>query len=340
MPAILIHGGYWIIYLLLLTVIFLIAGAHINSSALNWSAVFPLIILCLAPNLVAFYTFYYLLFTRFLKSKKIFALIISGASVCLFSAFFGAFLSLVFFGFEQPIFADAREFFLLAVSFLVIAAIHGSIALVIRGFVVWFEEIKLKEKLARKNFEMELALIRSQINPHFLFNTINNIDVLITKNSTLASTYLNKLSDILRYMVYETRDEKILLMRELEYIEKYLDLQKIRTTNSDYVNLQVVGEANNLTVAPMVFFPFIENAFKHTENRKNSSQIRIKFLIERDKIIFECENSYQKSITQKTDFGGLGNDLIRKRLMLIYPEKHELEIKDSEGIYQVKLTLV
>lgn len=338
--AVAIHGGYWLLYLLLLAVIFLIAGAHIKNSALNLSAFFPLLVLCLAPNLVSFYAFYFLLFKRFLKTKKIFFLVIFGSFVCLFSTFFGAFLSLAFFGFEQTIFTDAREFVFLAISLFIIAAIHGAIAIVIRGFIEWFGEIKLKEELARKNFEMESMLVKSQINPHFLFNTINNIDVLIGRNAELASEYLNKLSDILRYMVYETRSEKISLKREIEYIEKYLELQKIRTTNADYVDLKIDGDANDLTVAPMIFFPFIENAFKHTENKKNSSKIRIKITIENEKIVFECENSFQKTFEQKQDFGGIGNDLIKKRLTLIYPEKHALEIDEGEKNYRVKLTLL
>lgn len=337
---ILLHGGYWLIYLLLLAVIFLVAGAHGKNFELNLSAFFPVLILCLAPNLVSFYAFYFLLFANFLKAKKFFALVISGAFVCLLSAFFGAFLSLAFFGFEQPIFADAREFIFLEISLFIIAAIHGAIALVIRGFVEWFAEIKLKEELAQKNFEIESALIKSQINPHFLFNTLNNIDVLIARNAALASAYLNKLSDILRYMVYETRLEEISLAGEIEYIEKYLDLQKIRTTNAEYVKLEINGRADDLTVAPMIFFPFIENAFKHTENRKNANSIRIKFTIESEKIVFECENSYQKSVEKNQDFGGVGNDLISKRLTLIYPEKHRLEISDRDGIYRVKLTLL
>lgn len=338
--VILIHCGYWLLYLLLLAVIFALAQMQIRKTGFAFRALFPLLVLCVAPNLISFYAFYFLLFTRFLARQKIFALVVFGAAVCLVSAFSGAFVALVFFGFEQAIFADAREFFLLTTSLFAIAAIHGTIALVIRGFIAWFAEIKLKEELARKNYEMELALVKSQINPHFLFNTINNIDVLITKNARLASAYLNKLSDILRYMVYETKAEKIPLARELDYIEKYLELQKIRTTNPDYVNFQISGEAKNLTIAPMILFPFVENAFKHTENKKNSNTIRIRVAIEKDKLVFECENSYQANTEQKQDFGGLGNALVRKRLMLTYPEKHILEISDAEGIYKVKLTLL
>jgi two-component system LytT family sensor kinase len=333
-----LHGGYWLIYLLLLTVIFA-AAARIGKTPLALPTFIPLLVLCVAPNVISFYSFYLLLFARFLARRRLFRLIISGASVCLFSAVSGALLSLVFFGFEQPIFADAREFFFLTASFFALAAIHGSIALVLRGFVVWYDEIKLKEELARKNFEMELSLIKSQINPHFLFNTLNNIDVLIGKDAAKASEYLNKLSAILRYMVYETAAERIPLAVELEYIEKYLDLQKIRTANPDYVEFQTTGEAGNFAVAPMLFFPFVENAFKHTENKKNAHSIRIKLLIEENKLVFECENSYQTNGSRKPDFGGVGNALVKKRLTLIYPDRHDLEIKDEGGIYRVKLTL-
>jgi two-component system, LytTR family, sensor kinase len=335
-----LHGGYWLVYLLLLAVIFAIAETQVRKTPPDLASLLPLIILCVAPNLISFYTFYFLLFPGFLARRKIFALVIFGASICLVSAFSGAFLSLAFFGFEQAIFSDAREFSTLTASLFVIAAIHGTIALVIRGFITWYDEIKLKEELAQKSFEMELALIKSQINPHFLFNTINNIDVLIMKNPKLASEYLNKLSDILRYMVYETKNEKISLAGELDYVEKYLALQKIRTTNPDYVNFQVTGEANNFQIAPMILFPFIENAFKHTENKKKSNSIRIKVSIEKDKLVFECENSYQTNPGRESDFGGLGNELIKKRLELTYPEKHALEIADGEGIYKVKLTLL
>lgn len=338
--SVLIHFGYWLIYLLLLGVIFAISNIQLRKTPpANFLTFFPLLVLCVVPNLVSFYSFYFLLFPRFLVRKKILALVISGVFVALVAAFSGSLISLGFFGFDQPVFSDAREFFSLTASLFLIAAIHGGIALVIRGFISWFTEIKLKEELARKTFEMEIALIKSQINPHFLFNTINNIDVLITKDAALASEYLNKLSDILRYMVYETKPEKIPLAKELGYIEKYLELQKIRTANPDYVNFEITGSADNKTIAPMILFPFIENAFKHTENRKSANSICIKVLIEKDKFTFECENSYQKNLNETRDFGGLGNELIRKRLMLIYPGRHLLEITGNDRVYKVRLSI-
>ena len=287
--VVLLHGGYWLIYLLLLSVTLTVIATQATRTTPNLLSFIPLIVLFVGPNLISFYSFYFLLFSRFLRRRKILPLIIFGSIICALSAFSGLFLSLPFFGFGQRIFADAREFFTLLASFFGIAAIHGTIALVIRGFITWYDEIKLKEELTQRNFEMELALIKSQINPHFLFNTINNIDYLITKQPTLASAFLNKLSDILRYMVYETKTEKIPLAIELDYIEKYLELQKIRTHNPHYVNFKVAGEAGSLIIAPMILFPFIENAFKHTENKKSSNTIRIKVAIEKNKLVFESQ---------------------------------------------------
>jgi two-component system, LytTR family, sensor kinase len=335
----LIHCVYWLIYLSLFSLMLAVIVLRVGRPTTALLPPLSLLVLCVAPNLVSFYAFYALLAPRFLVRKKILALTVSGASVCAASAVAGALLSPVFFGFEQAIFSDAREFFALTASLFAVCAVHGGAALLVRGFVSWYDDLTLKEELARRNFETELALIKSQINPHFLFNTINNIDVLIPKNPALASEYLNRLSGILRYMVYETKAERLPLARELGYIEEYVELQKIRTTNPGYVNFEVTGDPAGLSVAPMILFPFIENAFKHTEGRKGANSIRIKVAAEGNGLYFECVNSYQTGADGKQEFGGLGNELIRRRLALTYPGRHSLEVADDGATYEVKLTL-
>jgi len=186
---------------------------------------------------------------------------------------------------------------------------------------------------------MELALVKSQINPHFLFNTINNIDILIEKDPLKASAYLNKLSDIMRFMLYETKTEKIPLEKELTYIEKYVDLQKIRTFNTNFVNYSVKGSPANTIIAPMLFIPFIENAFKHADNIKEGNAIDIKVAINSEEIIFECRNNNSKTTQAFSGTSGLGNELIKKRLMLLYPNNHILDISNNKETYNVKLTL-
>ncbi len=339
--TILLHCGYWLMYLLLLAVIFAAVTLQFKKTPLmpGISLLSPLMLLYILPNLISFYAFYLLLFPKFLYRKKFVALIIFGAFACLIAALSGSLFSIIRFGLNQPIFNDAGEFVSLTIPLFLIAAVHGIIALVIRGFITWYDEIKLKEELAAKNYEMELALIKSQLNPHFLFNTINNIDVLITKDAARASEYLNKLSGILRYLLYEAKTEKIALAEELGYIEKYLELQRIRTTNQNYVTLKITGEPHNLKIAPMLFFPFIENAFKHTENNKSLNTINIEIVIEKDRVKLTCKNTYQNNANAKKQFGGLGNELIGKRLMLLYPERYSLETADYDGVYEVKLSL-
>ena len=191
-----------------------------------------------------------------------------------------------------------------------IALISGVIAMVMRGFITWFDEIKLKSELQQKNNEMEMALVKSQLDPHFLFNTINNIDVLILKNADKASNYLNQLSDIMRFMLYETKSDKISLFKEIEYIKKYIELQKIRTANLSYVNFNLSGDSSNKLIAPMIFIPFIENAFKHNNNKKLEDAITINIKIEEENIIFECINKFDSNRKSKEEDNGLGLSLI------------------------------
>ena len=339
--VLLLHFGYWLMYLLLLAVIFAVAGIQRGQppSLSNVLSLYPLVSLCLIPNLFSFYTSYCFLFPKFLFRQRILALIACGASICLISALSGSLISIVVFGFDQPIFADAREFVRLISILFALAAIHGLIALIIRGFVNWYDELKLKEELAQKSYEMELALVRAHLNPHFLFNTINNIDVLIAREAAQASEYLNKLSGILRYLLYEAKAEKISLDEELKYVEKYLELQRIRTANQSYVTYEVVGEARDRKIAPMIFFPFIENAFKHTENNRTSNSIDIEIVIEQARLNFKCQNTYRNNSGLKQEFGGLGNELIARRLMLLYPGQHTLELTEADGIYRVELSL-
>jgi two-component system, LytTR family, sensor kinase len=194
-------------------------------------------------------------------------------------------------------------------------------------------------RASKKNFDVEMALVKSQINPHFLFNTINNIDILIEKDAPMASSYLNKLSDIMRFMLYETKSEQIPLQKEWAYLEKYIELQKIRMANPDAVRYSLEGNVENVFIAPMIFIPFVENAFKYAEGVKENKTIHIKILIQNGVISFCCENKYKKIAFAKNEFGGLGNDLIIKRLELLYPNKHTLEIKDENDLYQVKLQI-
>jgi len=342
--VILLHLGYWVMYIFLLFVIFVLSAASQDDFDTNKTAFFInwiklVTAFAITPGVLGFYAGYTILYNRYLAKRKIASLFLSGIVSSIIAGAVGVILMLLLNGIDI-MFVDGwnsaiPEFILMCF----IAALNCIIGLVLKGFITAYSDIKWKEELNKKNYEMELAMVKSQINPHFLFNTLNNIDALILKDQVAASNYLNKLSDILRYMLYETKTEKIALAKELLYMEKYIELQKIRTSNTNAIQLVIEGEVADRMIEPLLFIPFLENAFKHTQFLAAENSVDIKFVIEETRILFICKNYINTGETHKQEFGGLGMALISKRLLLLYPDKHVLDIKSKNNIYEVTLSI-
>lgn len=332
-----LHLGFWLIFVLLLIAMAFV-GMETDDSKQEFLYYLDLLVgFVFIPSLCAFYTFYYWLFPKYLQKERWWASALYGVLISIGAAGMGLFFLLFLSTVENSIYEECIQQGMIFT--FVISLVLGFIAVVIRGFITWFEEIQLKAILQQKNQEMELALVKAQLDPHFLFNTLNNIDVLMLKNAEEASNYLNKLSDIMRFMLFETKTEAIPLAKEVEYIEKYIELQKLRTANTDYVHFSITGDLKEKTIAPMVFIPFIENAFKHTNNKKLKNAIRIAIKIGKETIQLFCENKFDPNRKTKTNSNGLGNDLIQKRLNLIYPERHQLNIAHQKDSYRINLII-
>ena len=346
---VLLHIGFWLCYLLLIAIMvgvfYRSSGHSVDQTARVLNAFRSIFTFALFPSVITFYLYYFLIFQRHLKQNKIFLSIISGLLISLGAAVLGYIL--IRYQIETGQMVDMDEggkhgrstAIRTIIVMTIIASISGMVALVIKGFITWFDELKLKEELKQKNHDTEMALVKAQLDPHFLFNTLNNIDTLILNNAKEASNYLNMLSDILRFMLYETKTDRILLEHEIEYIKKYIELQKIRTSNLNYVHFQVTGSPGNKTIAPLIFIPFIENAFKHSANKKIDNAINVQIFINKGSIIFVCENKFDPKRKYKQGSNGLGNDLIQKRLNLLYPGNHTLELDKQTDIYSVHLTI-
>lgn len=345
--VILLHTGYWFLYLILLVFILfcLSVGLNPNGAKLfaNYNLKVFIFIFAMLPAVLGFYSYYFVLFDWFLMRKKILLLFVCGiAAACGCGILSSFFLSvLASFKVGTGIFNDGFESATaITIILAIIALLNGGMGLLLKGFITWYEDLKTKEDLTKKNFEMEMALIKSQLDPHFLFNTINNIDILIEKDAAKASVFLNKLSDIMRFMLYETKTTRIPLHEEWTYLQKYIELQKIRTAHPNFIQYTLEGDMQGVLIAPMTLIPFVENAFKHAEGIKANEVIDLLLRVESDTIIFECNNKYLLSTDATLDnFGGLGNSLIQKRLALLYPQKHTLEIEDENGWYRVKLRI-
>jgi two-component system, LytTR family, sensor kinase len=339
--VILIHIGFWLCYMILVIIVLAMKfGSEPNvSEARILTSIQIIAFFAFVPSLIAFYGFYFFVFPKNFQKKNLLLSFVYGLFISIIAGSIG--LRILTWSLGDNCFENQNEVtpsgIILFMSF--IAFITGVVSLVIKGFITWFDEIKLKENLQEKNHEMELALVKSQLDPHFMFNTINNIDVLILKDSVVASDYLNKLSDIMRFMLFETKTDSILLSKEILYIEKYIELQKIRTANLNYVTYSIDGSPKNYMIAPMVFIPFIENAFKHTTNKKLDKAIIINILITGETVELNCINKFNAKAPLKQEDGGVGNDLIMKRLQLIYPGNHTLKINNQDNLYSVHLII-
>jgi len=345
----LLHIGFWTCYFILIAIMLAVyyrSSFHaVNQAGRILNAFKSLIFFAFIPSVISYWAYYVVLFPKYLKHKKVFLSLTHGVLISLGASLLA--YVLLRYSIEMGFMIDmdnggkkGRSTAIAVVTAMtLIGIVTVVVALVIKGFINWYNEKQLKEALKEKNHEMEMALIKSKLDPHLLFNTINNIDALIIKDAVEASDYLNKLSDIMRFMLYETMAEQIQLLQEIEYIEKYIALQKIRTANTDYVHFTVTGNIEKKMIAPMVFIPFIENAFKHTNNKKLENAIAIHIIISKKTIQLVCENKFDLKQVVRQANSGLGNELIQKRLQLIYPDKHSLEVNKTEELYTINLTI-
>jgi len=193
------------------------------------------------------------------------------------------------------------------------------------------------QELERQNLSSELKFLKTQIDPHFFFNTLNSLYALTLKKSDQAPSTVLKLSNMMRYMLYECNDKTVPLEKEIDYIRNYIDLESIRTTQTNTVNLTVEGDASYKQIMPLLFSPFVENSFKHGLNTIDDGYIDIKLKIMEDHLFFTIVNSYSADMTNKTKVGGIGLENVKRRLNLIYPENHMLSVKQRPDEYEIEL---
>lgn len=270
-----------------------------------------------------------------------------------FPYFLSIFLTVCFICFIHIIFLlwadtidDTEKYSLWSIEFFINDGISISYTLAVTMtllfFKQWFEKERLADRLEKLNIETELKYLKSQINPHFLFNSLNSVYALTLSKSDKAPEVVLKLSDILRYILYEGGEKVVGLKKEIEYLQNYLDLEKIRYGNRLETKLSIKGETSGKEIAPMLFLPFIENSFKHGVNSNiGHTCIDIRFEIGNTDLYFYIENNKPtQKLNDAPDYqGGIGIENVRKRLNLIYPGKHSISIQDEGNIFKVSLHL-
>lgn len=198
-----------------------------------------------------------------------------------------------------------------------------------------------EQLLQREKLKAELSFLKNQIQPHFLFNTLNSLYSLILKKSDQSLDVILKLSELLRYMLYETNSTQVDLQKEINSIKSYIELEKIRYGERIELSLNIWGNIGTNKIAPMIILPFIENSFKHsTKGFNGQAWITIDIGIKENLLKLNIENSLPiSSSDQKSIVGGIGLQNVKRRLSLIYPEKHDLKVDVNEESYCVHLNL-
>jgi two-component system LytT family sensor kinase len=202
-----------------------------------------------------------------------------------------------------------------------------------------FKKEELEQELKTQQLEAELRFLKAQVNPHFLFNALNNIYSLSFTNSSQTPEMILKLSDMMSYMLYDCKTEKVKLANEINYLHNFISLQQLKKDGELNVEFLTKGDFSNIHITPMLFIPFFENAFKHgnLEDMKNG-WLQSEMKVENGSLFFSIKNTVLKE-KLKNEKGGVGLENVRERLSLIYPDRHQLKIEKRERIFEVEIEI-
>jgi two-component system, LytTR family, sensor kinase len=333
------HIIFWVFSVVMFSVlIFYTRGFRISAmdfkTAVNIFITIFLLAISVYINLLWLLPFY------FSKRKFILFTILEILNIFLFICL-NYFSSMAFEGKLTNYMSEMIAEFLLILIFLVITTLikftRDSIAL-------QDAELKIKE-VERQNIESELRALKAQFNPHFFFNTLNSIYALSLDNSPKVPEIILKLSELMRYVLYDTRDDRIPMRKQLGFLDSYIFLEKLRSDGSRSIDLEVLGDNLDMSIAPLLLEPFVENAFKHGAREKKSlPYIRITVdLTEKNLLRFITENNTDLNsveMNRPDEEKGIGLKNVRKRLELLYPGRHQLKITETKGFFKTELTIV
>jgi LytS/YehU family sensor histidine kinase len=228
-------------------------------------------------------------------------------------------------------------------SIFMLFFVAGAISTLAKILSDWSFHERDKKELQTQTMQSELKFLKSQINPHFLFNTLNSLYALTLKKSDAAPEIVIKLSEMMRYMLYECNERRVPLRKEVQYIQNYLDLERIRQGQNARIEFVMNGNIREQQIAPLIFTPFLENSFKHgLNNQLTEGFVQIRLDVEDHKVHLEIENSkapVKPAQNHNKPSGGIGLVNVRRRLNLIYPNSYNLVVTEQPDRYKVNLDL-
>lgn len=220
---------------------------------------------------------------------------------------------------------------------VLVAILLFAVGAIVKLVTEWYKNEKIKAQIETQKINTELSFLKAQLNPHFLFNSLNSIYSLANKKSDHTTDAIVTLSELMRYMLYETNKSSVPLNNEIDYIKNYISLQTLRLKDSSGVRFNVRGNLD-YTIEPLLLISFIENAFKYGTDYTGKTNINIQIIIEEKKLFLNISNYISLNEKSKPS-SGIGLKNIKSRLNLLYPNSHTLQIEESDELYMVKLML-
>ncbi|MEA3461541.1 MAG: histidine kinase [Bacteroidota bacterium] len=325
------HAGFWLSFVLLFLVIY---GPVFN----NFPWLFLSSMVMLPFTMVVVYTINYLLLPKFLKQKRYISLGMIVLLILILEPPLPRILVMILKE-EAFNFKNFMDYNMLPFYFETGLIIF--IALSIKLFKERNREQEEKNQLETQKLQAELTALKSQLNSHFLFNTLNNLYGLAKKKSDLAPAGILMLSDMLHFVLYECADESYPLQKELDFINNYIELEKLRYGERLRIEMEEELHHSEAKIAPLLLFPFVENSFKHGASKKiNEVWIKIRIASNQHQLTFEVENNRQVDQSVKPNTaGGVGLENVQKRLHILYPEQHTLTIRSDDSTFSVHLII-
>ncbi len=282
---------------------------------------------------IQFYLFYFL-FYQFIERQLYIRYFVYAVVVTIGLSLFMFFIFGLLFGFSE-----VREMGSI-IPPMVGTFIIGQTGSLLRGFIGWFDDLQHKQEMEKMLIRNELDVLNAQLNPHFLFNTLNNIDSLIFRQPQKASESLITLSEIMRYMLYDAKNAQVSIAREVEHYERVIRLQSLRFGNPEAIRFIRPESLPEIQIAPLLFLPFIENAFKYAVKTDVFPMIDFKMTISEGEICWTSQNLFQPDEQESpARRGGIGLSNLKRRLELLYPERYILKTSKSGNEFYAELKL-
>lgn len=298
-------------------------------------------IIILALDVISFYLFFLLIIPQYFKTGNKGKVIILSFIIFLCLVFARIFLSEIYSNYNAFLYDQINRSL---TRFCIKEIISGSLfviyPLMLTFTVRYFSVQKAKAELMAQQKESELSLLRSQINPHFLFNTLNNIYSLVYSGSPDAHKSVMMLSELMRYSLYKSSTEMVTLDSEIQYINNYIELELLRLKNKNFIVKDILNETSGLEIVHMMLIPFVENAFKYSDKNASTPSIRIKIRLDGTVLKFYISNKIDREMQREIkNESGIGLSNVKKRLDLLYTGNYNLEIIERDNEFTVKLTL-